>query len=214
MPQDGNGVARVFNLMLARQIGERQVHLPVHVFIENAVRLVAVHTHHPVSALINQTGLDGFQHRPDRAHGLRPLPRHNYRHAFFDDARLFRRDLGQGCTQKRFMIHADRRDGGGQRRGDHICGVQSATKAHFQKAGVSGVAGKRQKRCGGGDLKKRDGIVAVGFFAFFQQGGQLVVINQLTRHTNAFSEIYQMGGRIHMHAVTRRLQYGAGVGGC
>ena len=78
------------------------------------------------------------------------------------------------------MVHRDRRDRAGERRLDHVGGVEPAAEPDLQQRHVGGMAREQQERRRGLDLEHRDRLAAVGALALLQHVGQRLVADQLT----------------------------------
>src|SRR6185503_21335018 len=110
--------------------------------------------------------------------GFRRLRRDDGGAALLQDAGLGGRDLGERIAEELHVIERDRHYDGGQRRRDHVGGVELAAEAGLQQQNVGLHARKREEGGDRGDLEKGDGVAAVGALAFLDQLDQRLLLDQ------------------------------------
>jgi hypothetical protein len=119
---------------------------------------------------------------------------------------------GERIAEELHVIERDRHDDGGQRRRDHVGGVEFAAKAGLQQQDVGLHAREDEEGGDRRDLEEGDRIAAIGALAFFDQIDQRLLFDQRAGDADALMEAHQVRRGIDMHALTRRLQHGAQVG--
>ena len=205
MAERCNSSAGILDLMRSGQVGQRQVQKAGFILKHQAVMFLA-------DMPLLTKGQDRRTHPGgltfDHGHTLVRLRADHDGDAAFDDASLFKGDLGHGVAEKLLMIQ---RDGGDDRQAGrhHIGGVQTSAETHLEQGPVGRGAGKGQKGGAGGDFEKRDAVRAVGLHAFIQQGGQRRFADQRARNPDAFVKAGKVGRGIGVDAGTGMFHAGA-----
>ena len=107
-------------------------------------------------------------------------------------AGLLTRDFRDRRAEVLGVVDAHGRDGAEGRGLENVGGVEPATQARLQQEDIRRLAREGQEGGGGGDLEEGDGGLAVGHLAFFQEGGQLGLWDQLAGQADAFVKAHQV----------------------
>jgi hypothetical protein len=112
------------------------------------------------------------------------------------------------------MVDAELRDAGDDRLRDDVGRVEPPTEPDLDDAGIGGRTGEGEEcRCGR-DLEKARADITAGVEHFFEQWREFGIRDQRTGEADTFVEADEMGARIDMRRVARRLdrraQEGAG----
>ena len=103
-------------------------------------------------------------------------------------------------------------DDGERRLGNDIGCIEPAAEAHFKNEIVGRGSREGEKRRRRGDFEKGDGRVAIGGFAFLQQGRQLLLGDGFAGHINALVKFHEVGRGIAMNLEARLLENGPDIG--
>ena len=149
----------------------------------------------------------------DRSFGIRRKLCADHRHAFLDNARLFRGDLRKRVAKEFDVIHPDGGDDAGQRLLDHIGRIQPSAKPDFQQHDIRRMPREQIKRRSRLDFEDRDGFACIDAFAMIERVAQLVIGHKNAAadlaEAEALVETHQMRRRIGVNAQARCLQNGA-----
>ena len=125
-----------------------------------------------------------------------------------DDAGLFARDQGYRIAEKGLVVEVDGRDDGRGRLRDDVGGVIFSAEADLEDQHVGLVPGEGQHGGGRRDLEEGDGRAFIAGFAFLQQGGEFILVDELAAQANALVEAHQVRGAVDMYALAGGLEHG------
>ena len=140
--QRGDGETRVLELMPAVEPRRWQVEQPAFILIHKTGALLGCR---PVRSGDLQRRREPRSLPFDHGEGVAWLGCDNRRHAAFENARFFRRDLFDGIAKEIDVIDRNARDDRGQWIVDDIRRIEASAKANFQQQNIGRVTCKQQQ---------------------------------------------------------------------
>ena len=89
---------------------------------------------------------------------------------------------------------------------DNVCRVEPPAQADLEDCVIRGRSCESQESRRRRDLEKSNRLTAIGFFAFLQQRGQMILVDQLAGEADALVKPREMRRGIGVNLLARRLQ--------